>query len=150
MSDEKKIIDWRTREEQWMKQIQHFKETEAYQRYFIAVSPEERQGHEDKLPVTPRLSRKQKVVWRPHNPVISVMTGSKRGFYGMLKKWKKLIYQWNNKSDIFIPQQLDCMICGGKIHYMCQECGKVGFCSYTCRDEAFKNYQHPCEDTDKK
>lgn len=143
-------IDWQTREVKWMEQIQKFKNKEAYRRYRIAVSNKERRGNENRLPVTPRLSRQDKVVWRPSNPVISVTKGKKRQFYGMLKKWKQLIYQWNNTSDIFIPQQLDCMVCGGKVHYLCLECKQVGFCSYTCRDEAFQSNQHPCEDTDKK
>lgn len=99
-------VDWQRREEQWSKQIRLFKNTEAYRRYRVAISDEERRGHEHQYPVTPRLSRKEKVQWTPSNPVISLRSGRKKGFQGMMSKWKRLIYQWNSNDDIFIPHQI--------------------------------------------
>lgn len=169
--EEEVKVDWRTREKKWGGQIDLFKKTDVYKRYRAAVTDQDRRNKEHILPLTPRLVRNEKAKWRAKDPVISVKTVPKRSFDGTLKRWKRLIYEWDQRNqqeaqdsssedpDLFIPEQfltpepspekrkwsdIKCLNCGSEAHYKCTGCYRVAYCSFSCRNEVWPSHERFC------
>lgn len=134
------------RTRQWERQINLFKNTDAYKTYRDNISKTQRRKQH--LPTSPRVSTEG--AWTPSDPVLTPNT-SKRSGDGVIRLWKREISQWYNahpEYHVFIPHQYDfddskCEWCGEKAKSKCP-CFRVGYCSTECQEKSWPNHKFTC------
>ena len=143
----KKEQGMENRLEKWHLQVELFKKTSEYQQYREQFTDADRRRL--KMPFTPRIVRKTHKRWSPANPVVSVENVSKRAFDGIIKTWKKHVYD----IMLYVPEQysfseghisnwsdIRCGHCGLRGYYKCP-CWCVAYCSAACQTRDWPSHK---------
>lgn len=70
---------------------------------------------------------------KPYIPIPNIYEKrSKRSFDGLVREWKRRLYEWS-ESSLFVPDQSICCYCNEKTALFVEEISLKCFCGKTCQ-----------------